>query len=107
VKGYHQDKKENNTNTEPLEELAEGTIADEAPDKQVDRQWNKHLKESWWKDTKITVEGENIWKIISEPRHKFSLAKCNMLKVIKTPKENHRRATAQEHPEKYSKEEIN
>ena len=107
VKGYHQDKKENNTNTEPLEELAEGTIADEAPDKQVDRQWNKQWKESWWKDTKITVEGENIWKIISEPRHKFSLAKCNMLKVIKTPKENHRRATAQEHPEKYSKEEIN
>ena len=30
-----------------------------------------------------------------------------MLKVIKVPKKNHRRATAQEHLEKYSKEEIN
>ena len=30
-----------------------------------------------------------------------------MLKVIKTPKENHRRAAAQEHPEKHSKEETN
>jgi hypothetical protein len=30
-----------------------------------------------------------------------------MLKIIKPPKENHRRATTQEHPEKHSKEEIN
>ena len=33
VKGHHQDKKENNTDTEPLEGLTEGTIADEASDK--------------------------------------------------------------------------
>ena len=30
-----------------------------------------------------------------------------MLKIVKAPKENRRRATAQEHPEKHSKEEIN
>ena len=38
VKGDHQDKEENNTNTEPSEGLTEETIADKAPDKQVDRQ---------------------------------------------------------------------
>ena len=107
VKGHHQDRKENNTDTEPLEELTEGTIANEAPDKQVDRQWSECLKESWWKDTKITVIGENIWKIVTEPQNKLSTAKYNMLKVVKTPKKDHRRATAQEHPEKYSKEGIN
>jgi hypothetical protein len=31
----------------------------------------------------------------------------NMLKIVKAPKENHRRAAAQEHPEKYSKKRIN
>ena len=30
-----------------------------------------------------------------------------MLKIVKPPKENHRRAATQEHPEKHSKEEIN
>ena len=48
-----------------------------------------------------------MWKIITEPWHKLSIAKCNMLKVIKAPKKDHRRATAQEHLEKYSEEEIN
>ena len=60
VKEHHQDKKENDTDTEPLQGLAEETIADEAPDKQVDRQWNKCLKEGWWKNTKITIIGENM-----------------------------------------------
>jgi hypothetical protein len=107
VKGHHQDKKENNIDTKPLEGLTEGTITDKAPDKQVDRQWNKCLKESWWKNAKITVIGENMWKIITEPRHKLSVAKHNVLKVVKTPKENHGKTVAQEHPEKYSREEIN
>ena len=107
VKGHHQDKKENKIDTEPLEGLTEETITDEAPDKQVNRQWNKCLKESWWKNAKITIIGENMWKITTEPRRKLSVAKCNILKVIKTPKENHGKAVAQEHPEKYSKEEIN
>ena len=107
VKGHHQDKKENNIDTEPSEGLTEETIADEAPDKQVNRQWNKCLKEDWWKNAKITIIGESMWKIITEPRRKLSVAKCNILKVIKAPKENHGKAVAQEHPEKYSKEEIN
>ena len=107
MKGYHQDKEENNTNTEPSEGLTEETIANEAPDKQVDRQWNECLKEGWWKNAKITVIGESMWKIITKPQHKLSVAKRNMLKVIKAPKESHRKAVAQEHPEKYSKEEIN
>jgi hypothetical protein len=106
VKGHHQDKKENNTDTEPLEGLTEGTIASKAPDKQVNRQWNEHLKEGWWKNTKITIIGENIWKIIMEPRHKLSVAKHNVLKVVKAPKENHRKATAQEHSERYSRKGI-
>jgi hypothetical protein len=107
VKGHHQDKKENNTDTEPLEGLTEEMIASKAPDEQVNRQWNECLKEGWWKNAKITIIGESMRKIIMEPQHKLSVAKCNMLKIIKAPKENHRRATAQEHPEKYSKEEIN
>jgi hypothetical protein len=40
------------------------------------------------------------------PRHKLSITKCNMLKIIKAPKENHGRAAAQEHPEKHSRKEI-
>ena len=48
-----------------------------------------------------------MWKIIMEPWHKLPIAKHNMLKIVKAPKENHRRAAAQEHPEKHSKEEIN
>jgi hypothetical protein len=106
VKGDHQDKKKDNTNTEPSEELIEETIADEAPGKQVDRQWNKCLKEGWWKNAKITIIGENMWKIIMNPRHKLSITKCNMLKIVKAPKENHRRAAAQEHPERHSRKEI-
>jgi hypothetical protein len=105
VKGYHQDKKENNTNIKPLEGLTEGTIANEAPDEQVNRQWDQRLKEGWWKNAKITIIGENRWKIITEPRHELSIAKRNMLKVIKAPKEDHRRVAAQEHPEMYSREE--
>ena len=107
MKGHHQDKRENNTDTEPLEGLTEGTIADEASNKQVNRQWNKCLKEGWWKNTKITIIGESMWKIITESRCNLSVAKHNVLKVIKAPKENHGKAMAQEHPEKYSKEEIN
>jgi hypothetical protein len=107
VKGYHQDKKENNTNTEPLEGLAEETIVNKAPDEQVDRQWDECLKEGWWKSAKIAVIGERMWKIITEPRHKLSVAKHNILKVIKAPKKDHRRVVAQEHPEKYPKEDIN
>ena len=107
IKGHHQDRKDNNTNTEPLEGLTEETIADEAPDKQVDRQWDGHLKEGWWKNAKITVIGKRMWKIITEPQHKLSIAEHNMLKIVKTPKENHRRAAAQEHPKKYSKGENN
>ena len=106
MKGHHQDKKEKNTGTEPLERLTKGTIADEAPDKQVDRHWNDCPKEGWRKNTKITVIGENMWKIIMEPWHKLSITKRNMLQIIKAPKENHRRATAQEHPEKHSRKEI-
>jgi hypothetical protein len=94
VEGHHQDKKENNTDTEPLEELTEGTIASKTPDKQVDRQWNGCLKGGWWKNAKITIIGESMWKIITEPQHKLSVAKRNILKVVKAPKENHRRATA-------------
>jgi hypothetical protein len=105
VKGDHQDKEENNTNTEPSEGLTEETIANKAPDKQVDRQWNDCLKEGWWKNAKITVIGESMWKIITEPWHKLSIAKRNMLKVVKTPKKNHRKTVTQEHPEKYSREE--
>ena len=48
-----------------------------------------------------------MWKIIMEPQHRLSVTKHNMLKIVKAPKENHRRAVAQEHPEKHSKEEIN
>ena len=70
-------------------------------------QWNERLKEGWWKNAKITIIGENVWKIIINPWHKLSVTKRNMLKIIKAPKENHRRAAAQEHPEKHSKEEIN
>jgi hypothetical protein len=88
VKGHHQDKKENDTDTKSLEGLTKGTIADEAPDEQVNRQWNDCLKEGWWKNTKITVIGESMWKIITEPQCKLSVAKCNILKVIKAPKEN-------------------
>ena len=91
VKGHHQDKKENNTDTEPLEGLTQGMIASKAPNEQVDRQWNERLKESWWKNAKITIIGESMWKIIMEAWHKLSIAKCNMLKIIKAPKENHRR----------------
>jgi hypothetical protein len=47
VKGHHQGKKENNTDTEPSEGLTEETIASKAPDEQVDRQWNEHLKKGW------------------------------------------------------------
>ena len=107
VKGHHQDKKENNTDARPLKGLTEETIASKAPDEQVDRQWNERLKEGWWKNAKITIIGESMWKIIMEPWHKLSVVKHNMLKIIKAPKENHRRAAAQEHPEKHSKEEIN
>ena len=107
VKRDHQDKEEDNTNTEPSEGLIEETIADEAPDKQVDRQWNECLRVGWWKNAKITDIGESMWKVITKPRHELSVAKCNMLKIVKAPKENHRRAAAQEHPEKHSKEEIN
>ena len=38
VKEHHQDKRENNTNIEPLEGLTEEIIADETLDEQVDRQ---------------------------------------------------------------------
>ena len=107
IKGHHQDRKDNNTNTEPLEGLTEETIPNEAPNEQVGRQWNEHLKEDWWKDTKITVIGKHMWKIITEPQHRLSTTKCNMLKIMKTPKEDHRRATTQELPEKYSKEKTN
>ena len=107
MKGHHQDRRDNNTNTKPLEGLTEETIADEAPNKQVSRQWNECLKENWWKDTKITIMGEHMWKIITEPWYRLSAAKHNMLKVIKTPKEDHRRAVIWKHPEKYLKEEIN
>ena len=48
-----------------------------------------------------------MWKIITEPWNKLSIAKCNMLKVVKASKKDHRRAMAQECLEKYSKEEIN
>ena len=106
VKGHHQDKKENKTDTEPLEGLTEGTIASKAHDKQVDKQWNKHLKEGWWKNAKITVIGENMWKIIMNPWHKLSITKRNMLKIVKAPKGNHGRAAAQEHPERHSRKEI-
>ena len=67
VKGDHQDKEENNTDIEPSEELTKETIASKAPDEQVDRQSNECLKEDWWKNTKITVIGESMWKIITEP----------------------------------------
>ena len=67
VKGHHQDKKENNTDTKPLEGLTEGTISSKAPDEQVDRQWNERLKGGWWKNAKITIIGESVWKIITEP----------------------------------------
>jgi ribosomal protein L5 len=67
VKEHHQDKKENNTNIEPLEGLTKETIGDKALDKQVDRQWDEHLREGWWKNAKITVIGESMWKIITEP----------------------------------------
>jgi hypothetical protein len=105
VKGDHQDKEENNTDIEPSEELTKETIASKAPDEQVDRQWNECLKEDWWKNAKITVIGESMWKIITEPRCKLSVAKHNLLTVTKAPKENHGKATAQEHPEEYSREE--
>ena len=91
VEGHHQDKKENNTDTKPLEGLTEETIASKAPNEQVNRQWNERLKEGWWKNTKITIIGESMWKIIMEPWHKLSVAKRNVLKIIKAPKENHRR----------------
>ena len=106
-KGYYQDKKGNNANIKPLEGLTEETIADEALDEEVNRQWDECLKEGWWKNAKITVIGKRMWEIITEPQHKPSIAKCDMLKVVKAPKENHRRAATQEHPEKYSKEENN
>ena len=107
MKGDHQDKEEDNTNTESSEGLIEETITNEAPDKQVDRQWNECLREGWWKNAKTTIIGESMWKIITEPQHELSVTKHNMPKIIKAPKENHRRAAAQEHPEKHSKEEIN
>ena len=66
VKGHHQDKKENNTDTEPLEGRTEGTIASKAPNKQVDRQRNGRLRGGWWKNAKITIIGESMWKIITE-----------------------------------------
>jgi hypothetical protein len=47
-----------------------------------------------------------MWKIITEPRCKLSVAKCNILKVIIAPKENHGKAVAQEHPERHSRKEI-
>ena len=106
MKGHHQDRRDNNTNTKPLEGLTEETIASKAPNEQVNRQWNECLKEGWWKNAKITIIGESMRKIIMEPQHKLSIAKCNMLKVVKTSKENHRRATAQEHPERHSRKEI-
>ena len=107
VKGHHQVKKESDTDTESLKGLTEEIIATKAPDEQVDGQWNECLKEGWWKNAKITIIGESIWKIMMEPWHKLSIAKRNTLKIVKAPKENHRRAAAQEHPEKHSKEEIN
>ena len=67
VKRHHQDKQENNTDIEPLEGLTEETIANKAPDEQVDRQWNECLKGGLWKNSKITVIGESMWKIITEP----------------------------------------
>ena len=94
IKGHHQERKDNSTNIEPLERLAKKTITDKTPDKQVSRQWNECLKEGWWKDTKMTVIGENMWKIITEPRYKLSTTQHNMLKVIKGPKKDHRRAAA-------------
>ena len=106
MKGHHQDKKENNTDTEPLEGLTEGTIASKAPDKQVDRQWNERLKGGWVKNAKTTIIGESMWKIIMEPQCKLSVAKHNILKVVKAPKENHGRAMAQEHPERHSRKGI-
>ena len=107
VKGHHRDKKGNNTDTKPLEGLTKETITSKAPDEQVNRQWNECPKEGWWKNAKITIIGESMWRIIMEPWHKLSVTKCNMLKIVKAPKENHRRAAAQENPEKHSKEEIN
>ena len=106
MKGHHQDKKENNTDTEPLEGLTEGTIASKAPNEHVDRQWNECLKGGWWKNAKITIIGESMWKIIMEPQCKLSVAKHNILKVVKAPKENHGRAMAQEHPERHSRKGI-
>ena len=47
-----------------------------------------------------------MWKIITEPQRKLSVAKCNILKVVKAPKENHRKAVAQEHPERHLRKEI-
>ena len=106
VKGDHQDKEEDNTNTEPSKGLIEETIASKAPDEQVDRQWKERLKEGWWKNAKITIIGENMWKIIMNPQHRLFVTKHNMLKIIKAPKENQGRAAAQEHPERHSRKEI-
>jgi hypothetical protein len=89
-----------------LKGLTEEIITSKAPNEQVNRQWNERLKEGWWKNAKITIIGESMWKIIMEPRHKLSVIKRNILKVIKTPKENHGRAAAQEHPERHSRKEI-
>ena len=64
-----------------MEGLTKETIASKASNEQVDKQWNERLKEGWWKNAKITIIGE-------------------------TPKENHRRAAAQEHQERHSRKEI-
>jgi hypothetical protein len=85
VKEHDQDKRENNINIEPLEGLTEETIVDEALDEQVDRQWDERLRKGWWKNAKITVIGERMWEIITKPRHKLSIVKHNVLKVIKIP----------------------
>ena len=103
----HQKGRDNNIDTEPLEGPTEGTITNEAPNKQVGRQWNGCLKESWWKDTKITTIGEHMWKIITEPQYRLSTTKHNMLKINKAPKKDHGGTVIQKHPEKYSKEENN
>ena len=86
ISGHHQKRRDNSTN--------------------ISRQWNECLKENWWKDNKITVMGEHIWKITTGPQYRLSTTKCNMLKIDKAPKKDHGRAMSQKHLEKYSKEEI-
>ena len=108
IKGeHHQERKDNSANIEPLEGLTGETTANKTPDKQINRQWNKCLKGNWWKNANLSVIGEHLWRIITEPQYRFSTTKCNMLKIIKAPKEDCGRAMIWKCPEKYSKEEIN